>query len=330
VKVLVTGATGFVGRHLCPLLMQNGHQVVAATRGDDAAGLAAGITPFNVGDLTPGTYWREALDGVEAVVHLAARTHVMNETATNPEMAYRRINVEATRRLANEAAVLGVRRLVFMSSIKVNGERTDGAPFSAADTPAPEDAYGRTKRDAEIELTRATEGTNTEAVMLRSPLVYGAGVKGNFLTLMEAIAAGKTLPLGAIENRRSLIYAGNLASAIGCALEHPDAAGKTYLVRDGEDISTAELARRIAAALGVKPRLPTVPAGLLRLAGRLTGRGPAIARLTGSLLVDDAPIRAELGWQPPFSLDQGLELTAAWFKSRSAGDDQEPEGHDAA
>jgi len=330
VRVLVTGATGFVGRHLCPTLLEGGHEVVAATRNDTPVGLAAGVAHVAVGELTPGTYWRSALEGIDAIVHLAARTHVMHETATNPEMAYRRINVEATRRLANEAAVLGIKRLVMMSSVKVNGESTAGAPFSAADAPAPEDAYGRTKRDAEIELARATEGTSTQAVVLRSPLVYGAGVKGNFLTLMEAVAAGRTLPLGSIDNSRSLLYAGNLASALRTALEHPDAAGQTYLVRDGEDLSTAGLVRRIAAALGVKPRLLPVPAGLLRVAGKLTGKGPAIARLTGSLRVDDAPIRAELGWRPPFTVDQGLELTAAWFKSRSAGDDQEPEGHDAA
>lgn len=322
-KVLVTGANGFVGRHLCPLLIDAGHQVVAAIRHDTAPGLPDAVSCVSVGELTPGTYWRDALTGVDAIVHLAARTHVMVDTAANPLMAYRRVNVEVTRRLVTEAAVLGVKRLVLMSSIKVNGEATHGRPFTADDAPAPQDPYGITKRDAESELMRGTEGTNTEPVVVRSPLVYGAGVKGNFLALMEAIAAGRVLPLGAIGNRRSLVYAGNLAGAIKCVLEHPDAAKRTFLVRDGEDLSTTALARRLAAALGVKARLLPVPAGLLRLAGRVTGRGPAMARLTGSLEIDDGPLRRDLGWQPGFSVDQGLALTAAWFKSR----DDDPEPH---
>jgi nucleoside-diphosphate-sugar epimerase len=316
VLVLITGANGFVGRHLSGMLAEAGHEVVAAIRHDSAPGLPDAVRVFNVGDLTPGTYWRDAMQGVDTVVHLAARTHVMEETAANPMMAYRRINVEATRRLVTEAAVLGIKRVVLMSSIKVNGEATHGRPFTAEDTPAPEDPYGKTKRDAEIETRRATEGTNTEFVILRAPLVYGAGVKGNFLALMEAVAAGKWLPLGMIANRRSLVGTGNLASALKCAVEHPAAAGRTYLVRDGEDLSTAQLCRRIGKALGTPTKLLPVPAGLLRLAGRITGKGPQIARLTDSLEIDDAPIRAELGWQPPYSVDQGLELTAAWFKSR--------------
>ena len=322
-RVLITGANGFVGRHLCPLLLDAGHEVVAAIRHDSAPGLPDAVRIFNVGDLTPGTYWRDAMQGIDAVVHLAARTHVMEETAANPMMAYRRINVEVTRRLVMEAALLGVKRVVLMSSIKVNGEATHGAPFTAADAPAPEDPYGITKRDAEIETRRATEGTNTDFVTLRAPLVYGAGVQGNFLALMQAISAGQWLPLGMIANRRSLIHAGNLAGAIKCAVEQPAAAGKTYLVRDGEDLSTTQLCRRLGKALGTPAKLLPVPAGLLRLAGRIAGKGPHIARLTGSLEVDDAPIRAELGWRPAHGVDQGLELTAAWFKS--PGD--EPEQH---
>jgi nucleoside-diphosphate-sugar epimerase len=316
VKVLVTGANGFVGQSLCPVLLGAGHEVVAAIRHDTAPELPAAVKCINVGSLTLGTYWRDALDGVDAIVHLAARTHVMDEAADNPEMAYRQLNVEVTRRLANEAALLGVKRFIFLSSIKVNGERTDGAPFTQDDPAAPEDAYGRTKRDAEIELTRGTEGTSTETCILRAPLVYGPGVKGNFLKLLGAVAAGKLLPLGMIDNRRSLIYVGNLSSAIATALTHPDAAGQIYLVSDGEDLSTAALVVRMAKALGTPPRLLPVPAAILRLAGRLTGRGPVISRLTGSLQVDSNPLRQNLGWKPPFSVDQGLEQTATWYKSR--------------
>ncbi len=330
VRVLITGANGLVGRHLCPLLIDGGHEVVAAIRHDTAPALPDAVRVFNVGDLTPGTFWRDAMGGVDAVVHLAARTHVMEETAANPMMAYRRVNVESTRRLVTEAAVLGIRRVVLMSTIKVNGEATHGQPFTAADTPAPEDPYGISKRDAEIELKRATEGTNTAPVVLRAPLVYGAGVKGNFLALMEAIAAGRRLPLGMIDNRRSLVHAGNLASALKCAVEHPAAAGHTFLVRDGEDLSTTALCRRLGAALGTPAKLLPVPVGLLRLAGRITGKGPAISRLTGSLEIDDTPLRADLGWQPPVSVDQGLELTAAWFKSRRDQSEQQSEHTDGA
>ena len=315
-KVLVTGATGFVGRHLCPMLIEAGHEVAAAIRADTAPDLPAAVKCINVGDLTPGTLWRDALESIDGVIHLAARTHVMKETEANPLMAYRRMNVEVTRRLANECAVLGIKRLVFMSSIKVNGERTTTTPFTAATPPAPEDAYGITKRDAESELARATEGTSTEISVLRSPLVYGPGVKGNFLRLMHAVHDGKMLPLGMIANRRSLVYVGNLCSAMCACLEQPQAAGKTYLVRDSEDLSTTALVRRIAQALMTDTKLLPVPAALLRLAGQIFGQGPTIARLTGSLQIDDLALREDLSWQPPFSVDQGLEHTATWFKQQ--------------
>ena len=325
-RVLVTGANGFVGQHLCPLLLEAGHQVIAAMRRDAAPEFPVAVKSINVGELTQGTHWRDALNGVDAIIHLAARTHVMEETESNPEVAYRRINVEATRRLANEAAELGVRRLVFLSSIKVNGERTQGEPYTADDRPAPEDAYGRTKRDAEVELRRATEGTNTEYVIIRTPLVYGPGVKGNFLRLLAAVARKKPLPLGLIHNQRSLCHVGNLCSALLAALEHPAAAGRTFLVRDGEDLSTTDLVRHMAKAVGVPAYLLPVPALFLRLAGRLVGREPAINRLTGSLQVDDGPLRRDLDWQPPFSVDQGLVQTATWFKSRYSEFDHLSEG----
>ena len=326
-KVLVTGATGFVGRHLCRMLIEAGHEVTAAVRAEPSPPLD-GVTVIDVGELTAGTLWREALAGQDAVVHLAARTHVMHETASNPEMAYRRMNVEVTRRLATECTLLGIKRIVFMSSIKVNGEATPtGRPYTAADTPAPEDAYGRTKLSAEKELAIATEGTSTELTILRPPLVYGPGVKGNFEKLMRAVAAGTWLPLGMIDNRRSLIYVENLCSALIRCLESGDAAGRTYLVSDSEDLSTTSLVRRIAAALGVRPRLLPVPAALLKLAGRLTGKDAAISRLTGSLRVDGSALGTELGWQAPYSVDQGLERTAAWFKQHQPA--QETDG-DAA
>lgn len=316
-RVLITGAGGFVGQHLCPLLLDAGHDVVAALRRPGAPELPDAVGCVNLGEFGPGTSWRGALHGVDAVVHMAVRTHVMEETDDDPEAAYRRINVEATRRLADEAAVLGINRIVFLSSIKVNGEATHGRAFTTDDPPAPEDAYGRTKRDGEIELQRATEGTDTEIVTLRTPLVYGPGVKGNFLKLMAAIAAGRLLPLGLITgNRRSLVFVGNLCAAILTALEHPAAAGKTFLVSDGEDISTSSLTRRIDQALGKPARLLPVPPALLQFAGGLIGRAASVARLTGSLQVDSSALSHDLNWSPPYGVDQGLELTADWFKSR--------------
>jgi len=316
-RVLITGASGFVGQHLCPLLLGAGHDVVAALRRPDAPELPDVVGCVNLGEFGPRTSWRGALDGVDAVVHMAARTHVMEETDGDPEAAYRRINVEATRRLADEAAVLGINRIVFLSSIKVNGEATHGRAFTTDDPPAPEDAYGRTKRDGEIELQRATEGTGTEIVTLRTPLVYGPGVKGNFLKLMAAVAAGRLLPLGLITgNRRSLVFVGNLCTAILTVLEHPAAAGKTFLVSDGEDLSTSSLTRRIGQALGKPARLLPVPPGLLQFAGGLVGRAASVARLTGSLRVDSSALSHDLNWHPPYGVDQGLELTADWFKSR--------------
>ena len=311
--VHVTGASGFVGRVLCDVLAASGCAVRKAMRA--AAGNADMVA---VGEIGPGTDWRAALDGVETVVHLAARTHVLRETSPDPLAAYLRVNAAGTERLARSAAAHGVRRLVFLSSVKVNGERTGDRPFSEDDPPRPEDAYGVSKREAEQALARVASETGLETVVLRPPLVYGPGVKANFLRLMRLVARGVPLPLGAVVNRRSLIYAGNLVHAIVTALNAPAAAGRTYLVSDGEDVSTPELVRRLAQALGVKPRLLPVPPMVLGLAAALAGKRGELARLTGSLQVDSSRIRSELAWRPPFTLAQGLDQTARWYHSRSA------------
>ena len=271
-----------------------------------------------VGDIGPDTDWRTALEGVRGVVHLAARTHVLRETATDPLAAYRKINVSGTERLARSAAAGGVRRLVFVSSVKVNGERTEERPFTEDGAPRPEDAYGVSKWEAEQALFRIAAETGLEVVVLRPPLVYGPGVKGNFLRLMNLVARGVPLPLGAVDNRRSLVYTGNLAGAIIKALDAPQAAGRTYLVSDGEDVSTPDLVRGLARALGAKPRLLSLPLAALGLAATLAGKRAEVARLTGSLQVDSARIRRELDWRPSFALTQGLELTAKWYLGRSA------------
>lgn len=312
--VLVTGANGFIGRVLCETLVAAGRTVRKAVRAP-VPGLPDAVA---VGDIGARSDWHAALAGVSHVVHLAARTHVLRETAADPIAEYRRINVHATEQLARSAADCGVRRLLFLSSVKVNGERTGERAFTEGDAPRPEDAYGVSKWEAEQALARIAAETGLEVVVLRPPLVYGPGVEGNFLRLMNLVARGVPLPLGAIANRRSLVFVGNLADAIVKALPTPRAAGRTYLLNDGEDVSTPELVRLLAQSLRVKPRLLPVPLAALRFAATLAGRRDELARLAGSLQADSSRIRRELGWEPRYTLAQGLEETARWYHSRSA------------
>jgi len=312
-KVLVTGANGFAGQALCVQLRRQGVQVRRAVRQ-----IAPGEGRFDddavVGEIGPDTQWHAALEGVDAVVHLAARAHVMQDTVRGSLEDYRRVNVEGTRRLALEAAAVGVRRMVFLSSVKVNGETT-GRPFSEQDTPHPTDAYGISKWEAEQVFKKIAQESGTEWVILRPPLVYGPGVRANFLRLMRAVDYGVPLPVGALQNRRSLLYLGNLIDAIQVSLSHPGAANQVFLLSDGEDISTPDLVRRLAAALRVRPRLLAAPPQLVRLVGWVTGRIASTERLTRSLQVDSSRIRAVLGWTPPFSLDEGLAETADWYRN---------------
>jgi nucleoside-diphosphate-sugar epimerase len=314
--ILVTGADGFVGRRLCESLARTGHDVRRAVRRVSGPALPPSVA--TVGDIGPGTDWRGALDGAAAVVHLAARTHVLRETAADPLAEYRRINVEGARSLATQAAASGVRRLVFMSSVKVNGETAAARPFNEEDVPHPEDAYGISQWEAEQVLRGIERETGLEVVVLRPPLVYGPGVKGNFARLLQWVARGFPLPLAWVENRRSLIGLGNLVDAVIAAVNGSAAAGRTYLLSDGEDVSTPDLVRAMAAALGVAPRLLPFPVSLLELGARLAGRGPEAARLLGSLQVDSSAIRRELGWQPPHTLAEGLAETAQWYVNRQS------------
>jgi len=235
---------------------------------------------------------------------------VMNDTAQDPLALFRVINTEATLNLARQAARAGVRRFVFISTIKVNGEGRE-APYRETDVPAPEDAYAMSKWEAELGLQRVAQETELEVVTLRPPLVYGPGVKANFLRLIHAVARGWPLPLGAICNRRSLLFLRNFVDAIRLCLEHPAAAGQTFLLDDGQAVSTTELIRAVACAMGRPVRLLAVPAGVLELAGALLGKRTAVARLTGSLWVDSSAIRSRLGWTPPFSMETGLAATVA-------------------
>ncbi len=306
-RILVTGANGFVGRALCGHLGTLGHVVVSAVR--RASGRADEAV---VGDIDGATDWMAALRGCDAVVHLAARVHVVDDTAHDPLTLYRATNTVATLNLARQAAEAGVKRFVYISSIKVNGEGRDAA-YRETDAASPEDAYAISKWEAEQGLQRIARETGLEVVILRPPLVYGPGVRANFLRLMQMVQQGWPLPLGAIRNRRSLLYLGNFVDAIRVCVEHPDAAGQTFLLDDGEAISTPELVRAVARAMGRPARLLPVPACLLRLAGGMTGKGAAVSRLTGSLYVDSRTIREQLGWTPPYSMQDGLATTVAAF-----------------
>ncbi|GBL44267.1 UDP-glucose 4-epimerase [Sulfuriferula multivorans] len=323
-KVLITGASGFVGRATCTWLVTQGLEVVGTVRHSHTpVQPVAGVSYRIVGDLNADTDWRATLAGVQGIIHCAARVHVMRETAEDPLAAFRSANVAGTERLARQAAAAGVKRLVFISSIKVNGEETasssplpqgERVSFREDDTPAPQDPYGQTKWEAEVKLAQVAQETGLEVVIVRPPLVYGPGVKGNLARLLSWVERGVPLPLAGIRNARSLIGIDNFTSALHACLTHPAAAGRTYLVRDGEDISTSELVRRLGRHLGRPARLFALPTPLLESLGGLTGRRTDVQRLTGSLTVDDSRIRHELGWMPPYSLDEGLgQMARAWL-----------------
>ena len=311
--ILVTGANGFIGSALCRALVAAGHVPRAAVRRIVPGG--KGPEPaVGIGEIDGNTDWSKALRGIEYIVHLASPSDQPRGSPADSLAKYRRVNVAGSRRLAEQAAAAGARRLVFMSTIKVNGERTAERAYTENDAPRPQDAYGISKQEAEQALRDVAQKTGLEIAVLRSPIVYGPGVKGNFLRLMHLVARGVPLPLGAVNNRRSFIYTGNLAGAIIKALDAPQAAGRTYLVSDGEDVSTPDLVRGLALALGVTARLPALPLAALGFGATLAGKRAEFARLSGSLQVDSSRIRRELDWQPRYSLTQGLTETARWYR----------------
>lgn len=315
--ILVTGANGFVGTALCNRLVAAGHRVRGALRRRDRLWKSVdGVDYVQVGDIGPDTHWSEALEGVGAVVHLAARAHVMHETAAAPLAAFRAVNVAGTERLARVAAEKGVRRFVYASSIKVNGESTATTPFTEADTAAPVDPYAVSKYEAEQALRLTAKETGLEVVMVRPPLVYGPGVGGNFLRLLQLVERGIPLPLALVDNLRSMIYLGNFADALTVCTIHSAAAGQTFLVSDGEDISTPDLFRALAAALSVPARLFPFPVTLLKLGGLILGKQGEVGRLTGSLQVDSSKIRNTLHWRPRYTLADGLAETARWYHAQ--------------
>ncbi len=288
--------------------------VVAAVR-RKAEAQTEGVRQVQVGDLLPNTDWSMALQGIDGVVHCAARVHVMQDDVTDPLQAYREVNVNGTLNLARQAAQAGVGRFVYVSSIKVNGEATQpGRPFTADDVPAPLDPYGVSKLEAEQGLRNIEAQTSMEVVIVRPPLVYGPGVKANFESMMRWVARGIPLPLGAIHNARSMVALDNLVDLLVTCLTHPAAAGKTFLVSDGEDVSTTELLRRTAQTMGKKAFLLPVPASVLELGASLLGKRAVAQRLCGSLQVDIEKTRRLLGWSPPLTLDQGLKKAVEGMK----------------
>lgn len=312
-RLLVTGANGFVGQPLCAGATRRGLQVLGAVR--LVCELPAGVEPLIIGAVDGETDWAAALRGVDAVIHLAARVHVMKEAAAEPLAEFLKVNLHGTANLAAQAARAGVKRFVYVSSIKVNGEAThNGCKITEDDAPAPQDPYGISKWQAEQALHRIAGETGLEIVIVRPPLVYGANVKGNFAQMLKMLAKRLPLPLASAHNQRSLVYVENLVDGLIACATLPAAAGKTYLISDGEDISTPDLLQRLGAAMGCPAKLFPCPHALLKLAGWLTGKSAAIERLLGSLQIDSGKIRRELGWKPPHTLQQGLQATAEWYR----------------
>jgi nucleoside-diphosphate-sugar epimerase len=366
-KVLITGANGFIGRNLCVFLKKKGYFVRGAVRKDvhDVSGADEYV---QIGDIDQKTDWQQALSGVDTVVHLAARVHIINDTTANPVEAFRKVNVFGTERLAQASVQVGVKRFIFASSVKVNGEgvadsvgraldsssfdytqdealsgvegasaspqndnggetrndnggkarndnggkaQNDRGVYTEEDVPKPEDAYGISKMEAEQVLKRIADKTGLEVVVLRLPLVYGPGVKANFRNLVKIAGSGLPLPFKGINNKRSFLYLGNLIEAMAACIEHPRAAGQTFLISDGQDLSTPGLIRMIANAMGKRVVLFSLPLRFLRMLCKIMGKAKELEKLTGSLRVDNSKIRNLLGWEPAFTMKEGIRETVA-------------------
>ena len=310
-KVLLTGGSGFIGRQLADELSQSRTPFLIASRATKLD--ISNHSSVSVGDIDGLTQWNSALVGITHVVHLAARVHITTETSSDAFAAFRSINTDGTLNLARQSAALGVKRFIFVSTIKVNGEGRNSA-YLETDKPAPQDAYAASKLEAEQGLWTISAETGMEVVILRIPLVYGPGVGANFFQLLKIIDQRWPLPLCGINNRRSLIYSGNLVNAILCSLQHPKAANQLFLLSDGQDASTTQLVTWLAQALGKQTRMFTVSEGLLRSVAGFVGKSSAVDRLFGSLYLDSTKFQRELGWSPPSTLQEGLEATVNWYR----------------
>jgi len=313
--VLLTGSTGFIGSALLAELKKLPEfRVVCAVR---SAVSPASDDVVVVGNIDGATDYSAALNGVDVVVHAAARAHIIRDEVADPLAEYRKVNVEGTLNLAKQAVAAGVKRFVYISSIKVNGESTTGLKaFTEADAAKPEDPYGISKYEAEQGLRLLAEETGLDVVIIRPPLVYGPGVKANFLSFVKLSATGVPLPFGSVDNQRSMVYVGNLVNLIVCCINHPAAANQTFLVSDGEDVSLRNLVTYIRLCLGRSPRLLPVPLWLFKLAGAVTDTQGVVDRLVGDLQVDSSKARTLLEWVPPFTVSQGIEATMADFMSK--------------
>lgn len=315
-KILVTGANGFVGRSLCSVMDAASVPYLPVVRRHTASMPNAAV----VENFVALNDWRSLLSGVDTVVHLAARAHVLRDSSTDPLHEYRSANVEATLHIARQCALAGVRRFFYLSSIKVNGEATSGKPFSAGDVPCPIDPYGISKLEAEQGLHKIGKETGLEIVIIRPPLVYGPNVRANFLTLLRLVDKGIPLPFGRVDNRRDMVYLGNLVDLILRCVTHPDAAGHTFLVSDERSVSTAELVREIGMAMGKPVKLLPVPPYWIRSAAKLLGKQAMAERLLGSLQVDVTDTKNILGWVPPYTFQYGVSQTVNHFlAARTSG-----------
>lgn len=313
-RILLTGSTGFVGLAITGQLKKSDCQVYSVVRyiKDDSPQNA-----IEVGDINGTTDYRNALSKVDVVIHVAGRAHIMRDESSDPLVEYRKVNVEGSENLARQAAVAGVKRFVFISSVKVSGESTTAKPaYTDLMQPAPEDAYGQSKYEAEEVLKQVTAETGMEVVIIRPPLVYGAGVKANFLSLLKLSSLAVPLPFGAVHNKRSMIYVENLVDFIIRCIDHPCAANQTFLVSDGEDLSLKSLITYIRKAMGRSAWLLPIPVGLFKLVGTLIGKSGVVDRLVGDLQVDSSKASELLEWTPPYNVEQGIKITVDDFLKR--------------
>lgn len=312
-RILITGVTGFLGGAVVRSLLPNKQlNLLAAVR--SIVDLPEGVDVSEVGEINQKTDWSEFVKTPELIIHCAARVHVMNEKSNDPLQAFRDVNVAGTLNLAKQAAAAGVKRFIFISSIKVNGEGTDiNCKYTISDQVAPEDPYGISKHEAEQSLIELSQETDMELVIIRPTLVYGPGVKGNFLNLLKLCKSGLPLPFGAIQNARSMVYLENLVDLITTCIDHPNATGQIFLASDGDDLSLTGLLDLIRKTMNKPALLIPVPSFLFKLVGKLTGKAAIVDRLVGNLQVDSGNAKTLLGWQAPYTVEQGIKATVDDF-----------------